>query len=542
MRTKKTGAFFVSAIAIFFLMVALPPRPASAVLEIEAKPILVAYASSNPPFKRIQVSDSQEQITPRKEVEAQTVLVTQPSSKEPIPHKRVSDSKPQVTARLEVEAGPVLVVPPSRKASSPETQTGGSKNQVKARQEIETKPIFATFTPQLEKTASAQPSSRELAMEQLMDCIRESKNKGVDWESVCSSQETETVEIAPREQKETKSPSRKSAKQFVGSQQDQDVLNRAQGRAATWWERPEAASGTGGAPEPTSLEAKFDFRSGRRRDNLVWSIAGQPSGCCPNVLSELEWTDLDSIVGKGKGELVLWDKFVFNGYMAYGDIASGDNRDSDYLGNNRTLEFSRSTNNGEGGDVMDAVGGFGYRFPIVDRDIQALFEMDRLYFVPLGGYSRHEQNLRISEGFQAIPATGSFAGLGSSYEAEWDGPWAGFEVNGSTSRIMGTLRFEWHWADYYAQANWNLRSDFQHPKSFEHVAEGTGLVLSLDGGWKLTDNWSLNVNVDYQNWSTDNGIDRVFFSSGSISETRLNEVEWDSLAIMGGFTFHFGLK
>ena len=110
---------------------------------------------------------------------------------------------------------------------------------------------------------------------------------------------------------------------------------------------------------------------------------------------------------------------------------------------------------------------------------------------------------------------------------------------GSKNKLFGVFRFEYHWADYYGSANWNLRSDFQHPKSFEQVADGRGLVFNLGAGYKLTDNWALDVRFDFQDWKTDPGIDRVFFSSGAIVETRLNEVNWESKAFMLGSTYNF---
>ena len=54
-------------------------------------------------------------------------------------------------------------------------------------------------------------------------------------------------------------------------------------------------------------------------------------------------------------------------------------------------------------------------------DIGRCRTSDHIWFTLLGGYSYHELNLIVTDGVQTIPATGSFAGLHSSYWAEWDG-------------------------------------------------------------------------------------------------------------------------
>ena len=95
-------------------------------------------------------------------------------------------------------------------------------------------------------------------------------------------------------------------------------------------------------------------------------------------------------------------------------------------------------------------------------------------------------------------------------------------------KITLSAGVEYHWTTYKAEANWNLRKDFAHPKSFEHDADGTGLVLSLGGGYAFSDRWSLGLNLNYQKLSTDPGIDRFYLANGTISEARLNEVNLGS--------------
>jgi hypothetical protein len=84
-------------------------------------------------------------------------------------------------------------------------------------------------------------------------------------------------------------------------------------------------------------------------------------------------------------------------------------------------------------------------------------------------------------------------------------------------------------AFYYGWADWNLREDFTHPKSFEHVAVGHGLELS--GGIGVGGRVRASVEAVCQLWATAAGIDRTFFSSGAYSETRLNGVRGRSFRL-----------
>ncbi|MFQ5737210.1 MAG: TonB-dependent receptor, partial [Thermodesulfobacteriota bacterium] len=272
--------------------------------------------------------------------------------------------------------------------------------------------------------------------------------------------------------------------------------------------------------------------SGFRVDRLDWNIAGNLDGANPNILSELTWSGLDIV------ELTLEARRTINrvylrGSVDYGFIFSGSNQDSDYNGDNRTLEYSRSDNNASDGSVWDVSLGVGYTRWVLRA------ARGRLRVIPLLGYSFHKQNLTITDGFQTIPATGSFPGLDSSYNALWMGPWAGFDLDYKADRLKLFGAFELHAAYYRATANWNLRTDFMHPKSFEHTANGLGVVLSLGADYGLSRDLSLVAAVSHQDWHTFEGTDRTFFSDGTASDTQLNEVNWSSDDVTLAIEFRF---
>lgn len=276
----------------------------------------------------------------------------------------------------------------------------------------------------------------------------------------------------------------------------------------------------------------FTLGAGTRVDNLNWNIAGDTSGASPNVLSELRWQNLESYQVKAKADAKLHLVYM-RATMDYGWINSGVNQDSDYLGNNRTIEISRSNNNADSGNVWDVTVGAGIRKHYAAAG--GGFDI-----IPMLGASYNRQDLRMTDGFQTIPPTGAFSGLKSTYNARWFGPWAGMDLIGAFDSWTFTGSFEYHFlTDYKADADWNLRDDFQHPVSFEHTAGGSGVVVSLGADYAMSRRWSVNAAFDLQNWQARRGTDRTFFTDGTTADTRLNEVNWNSYALTVGVKYAF---
>lgn len=308
--------------------------------------------------------------------------------------------------------------------------------------------------------------------------------------------------------------------------------------AAKAEDRPSGQVDTTPTAEP-DRPARFEFGldGSFRIDQFEWNIAGDSSGNNPNILSELTWEDLLMYQLKLSNTTIIKERLYLRGYVGYGQIFSGENQDSDYAGNDRTIEFSRSNNSSDDGEAIDASLGVGYRFT---------FGHDRFELIPLIGYSYHELNLTITDGYQTIPATGRFPGLDSTYDTRWHTLWTGLDFKVNTrfkntiiKKVTYSTTLEVHYADYYAEANWNLRTDFAHPKSFEHDAEAFGILFKIGGKLYFATHWALNVSYDYAYWKTGEGTDRVFFSDNSTGVTQLNEVIWQSHVISLGVVYQF---
>jgi len=172
----------------------------------------------------------------------------------------------------------------------------------------------------------------------------------------------------------------------------------------------------------------------------------------------------------------------------------------------------------------------------------------------LAGWSYHEQNLELSDGRQTVSdpdladrvtdkdpwPVGSIPGLDSSYDTQWWGPWLGTDLSwrlGEKISLCGS--FAWHFVEYEAEADWNLRSDLDHPVSFRHQADGRGLTLDLGLQYQLSAAWLLDLSYAYQDWSTDDGDSWTHAAAGGSSRTRLNEVNWRSQSVMLGLGYRF---
>ena len=285
----------------------------------------------------------------------------------------------------------------------------------------------------------------------------------------------------------------------------------------------------------TNIPMTLTVSAGQRKDNLNWSIAG--SGV--NVLSELKWENLAIFQLQAAGEFHLKNDRRLRARLGYGVIGSGANQDSDYNGNNRTLEDCRS-NNKAGGDGLDASIGFGKRLRMRDLSAGRSF-----YVTPFVGLSMYRQNLTMTDGVQTIssastPPLGPLPGLASSYDAQWMGPWLGAEALVETERGWAVIvNAEYHLADYSASANWNLRSDLAHPVSFRHAATGEGFVMSLGASYPVGKNWKVNFTLEHQQWTTRAGSDWVYLADGTVGYARLNAVNWDSTAYNLGIARKF---
>ena len=299
-------------------------------------------------------------------------------------------------------------------------------------------------------------------------------------------------------------------------------------------------------------ELETSLKGGYRTGRLRWNIAGDTSGQNPNVLSELTWDKLQMATIDGGLRYTSQDpsfkhlRLEGSGY--YGYAISGDNQDSDYELDNRTNEFSRSNNSGDGGAAWGAKAAIGYEIPVVET--RSGFAVKG---TPLVGYQYHGQRMRATEGNQTVCGTapsfgfdctgfplGPFDGLNSHYNATWTGAFLGLETEfsyGDVHRLR--LRGEYGYMDYKASARWNLREEFRQDNSFKHDATGSGGTLQAEYRYGLGDGLGLTMSGELTRFEATDGTDTTFFADNTYAETRFNKVTWDSQAYRVGVEQQF---
>lgn len=275
------------------------------------------------------------------------------------------------------------------------------------------------------------------------------------------------------------------------------------------------------------LDTEVTLEAGYRRDSLHWNVAGPDQK--PNILSDLHWKDLQIAQGAVNLFIEPWCNILLRGKGDYGVILKGHNTDQDFAGHNRTHLFS-SSHSQVRGNVYDLSGGIGY-----------ILDYCCFKFIPLIGYSYHEQYFRMNHLHSDVDKINDFvgpiSGLHSHYRARWSTGWTGFDFEFDCSCwpiVYGT--FEYHWTSYHGTGHWNLRKDFD--KDFQQHASGNGQILTLGLEYAFNSCWCTGLEASWQFWKTCKGHDRVFFDNDTFV-SRLNVVRWNSFSIMGNISCSF---
>jgi len=290
-----------------------------------------------------------------------------------------------------------------------------------------------------------------------------------------------------------------------------------------------------GADTIDTLE--FGLNAGFRVDQIDWNIAGNLAGQDIDVLSDMDFKDLNIWQVGARGKLAVGSNHVdyrtyIRGALDFGWLTDGAGRDSDFHGNNRTNEVSRSFSDIKGNNVFDGSIGLGF-----EKD----YWQGRCTLGWLGGYSYSEQDLHLTNGRQLLPTGATIPNLDSTYTSKWHGPFVGLDLELRPWRHFSLLgSAEYHWVDYEAKADWNLREGLAHPVSFKHEANnGDGVVLALRGRYQFNSGWDLDLIFDYRDFSVKDGTDRTTLADGTSTSGRLNEANWTSYTTSVGLTHRF---
>lgn len=275
------------------------------------------------------------------------------------------------------------------------------------------------------------------------------------------------------------------------------------------------------------------------KSDVSWSIsAGPGTNYTPNILSELSFRNVKS---RGAGlTLAYLNKlndhiaFYVEGDLSDGDIQSGNIRDSDYLGDNRTGEFSRSYSEASGDSYQNKQGAMGFKYRWLSNHGH--------YFSVLVGTSDFQYDIQMRDGIQAIPlelAGSALPGLNSSYDSTFSTQYFALITEHVFSFGTLGLRLEQHQIEFDAKANWNLRDDLAHPTSFAQTGEGNGHAIVVGYSYAIDPSWDIYLNLHRRHNVVDDGYDHTFASDGSSVVTRLNKYDFEAIGYQAGFRYIF---
>ena len=276
--------------------------------------------------------------------------------------------------------------------------------------------------------------------------------------------------------------------------------------------------------------------SSYQNDFVHWSVAG-PSGR-PDTLTEMKWNDLEMLGFDVGIKVAMPYGLVAKADGGYAWEVSGNTRQTYYAGDDKTGAFSKIHGNTGDSYSWYGSGGIGYGFDFGSADKLAF------NVTPLVGYAWREQNLKSKDGKEQLTAFNltdpELLEKQNSYSTEWYGPWVGADMTLAAYRHHELFTtFQYHWGDYEAEGHWRQAEGLQQPKSFEHEADATGIVASSGYRYFVDDNWGLSLSVDYQNWDTNNGTEKLYLVNGEKVKSHLNEVEWDSFGLNFGVNMKF---
>lgn len=294
----------------------------------------------------------------------------------------------------------------------------------------------------------------------------------------------------------------------------------------------------GSASNACADEWSISYGMGTRTDALRWAIAADLAGSPPNIMSELIWHNLKGTERSFGLEYESTDNWMAR--LLYREVdftRSGEVQDSDYTSDNRTGEYSRSLSATRGSNALSIAALIGPHF--YPNEAQTLI------VTPLLGFAHQISDLRMNDGVQIIDtispqSVGPFAGLNSSYRAQFDSRIVGIETRWWLTRQLGIeMQWQHQWFNYRAEADWNKRSEFQHPLSFYQNGLGEDNQWAMKLLAKLNRHWEFEAIYTQTGGGVQNGRDVSILANGSQELTRLNEVEFSSraMSMMAKYTF-----
>lgn len=299
-----------------------------------------------------------------------------------------------------------------------------------------------------------------------------------------------------------------------------------------------------------SLQTHVGHGSGQ----LDWNIGSESSNAMsPNILSELDFDNLRTSQAGLNANISFAApienvRVILEGGFNRGSIESGQAIDSDFSENNRNGLYSKSKSYVSGKGVREYNVGIGLQYSFYPNKFLPFAQSMTVIY----GGQQQEQMLNLQRGQQLVAEPQFFsastsidslnqrlAALDSDYNSKWSSQWLAAEYKISMSDWTLSARYQYFLGVYHGEGRWNLREDFQQPKSFVHDANSSGQQIELGLAYRFSERMQAQLNWVSGNWETENGVSKTYFVDNTEQHIRFNEANWSSSTFRLGVNYSF---
>lgn len=304
----------------------------------------------------------------------------------------------------------------------------------------------------------------------------------------------------------------------------------------------------------SALMVSLQTHVGHGSGQLDWNIGSDSSNALsPNILSELNFDNIrTSQVGVDANisfaAPVENFRVILEGGFNRGSVENGQAIDSDFSENNRNGLYSKSKSYVSGKGLREYDAGIGLQYTYYPNSLVPFAQAFSLIY----GGQQQKQMLNLQQGQQLVAEPQFFsastsidslnqrlAGLDSDYSSTWSSQWLAAEYQISISDWTLSARYQYYSGVYHGEGRWNLREDFQQPKSFVHDADSSGQQIELGLAYSFSSKMRAQLNWTSGDWQTEEGLGKTYFSDNTVQYIGFNQANWHSSAMRLGVNYTF---
>jgi hypothetical protein len=292
-----------------------------------------------------------------------------------------------------------------------------------------------------------------------------------------------------------------------------------------------------------SLGPSFSYQS------LSWQFPYEGESSFP--ISKLRWNILTG------GAVLDWKAidppWLVTMELSAAGVISGRSEDRDWMGCFKSLEFCNSTSITRGWTASAALqtsyllqSGPVWLGPVARWEGRSLFlrniGVDERFSVEYENRAEGTvgEGCLVAEGCYRIYFSnpchrGLDRRLSSTYSVWWGGPSIGLGLwvyppwNAEDSPLTWELLVRGGAAWYQGDADWCLREEFAHPKSFDHYAEALTASVAQKILFRLRGSWLLTLSLSGNFLFASSGQELIYMQGEGPSLSHLSLLRWSSI-------------